>query len=121
MGGRVGRLVEVDDAVAEVLGEGALERRVAGGERGVVAGADVEAVVVLEEERPGGGVEGRHQGLGLDEVAVGLLLCLSERRRVGRGGGIVLRLVLLLLRFGMLGGGGRDGRRRGRHGGAQGG
>jgi hypothetical protein len=28
--------------------------------------------------------------------------------------------VLLLLRFGMLGGGGRDGRRRGRHGGGPG-
>ncbi|GJN24651.1 hypothetical protein PR202_gb12403 [Eleusine coracana subsp. coracana] len=66
VGGRVGGLVEVDDAVAEVLGERALQRRVARGERGVVAGADVEAVVVLQEERPGGGVERRHQGLGLD-------------------------------------------------------
>ena len=119
VGGRVRRLVEVDDAVTEMLGEGALERRVAGGERGVVAGADVEAVVVLEEERPGGGVEGRHKGLRLDEVAISLLLGLGERRRVsgGSGGGVVLRFVLLLLRFGVLRGGGCDGRRRGRHGG----
>jgi hypothetical protein len=108
VGGRVRRLVEVDDAVTEMLGEGALERRVAGGERGVVAGADVEAVVVLEEERPGGGVEGRDKGLRLDEVAISLLLGLSERRRVGggSGGGVVLRFVLLLLRFGVLRGGG---------------
>nr|CAB3455082.1 unnamed protein product [Digitaria exilis] len=91
VGGRVGWLVEVDDAVAEVLGEGALERRVAGGERGVVSGADVEAVVVLQEQRPCGGVEGRHQGLGLDDVAIGLLHGLAERRRVDGGGG-VLRL-----------------------------
>jgi hypothetical protein len=75
-----------------------------------VTGADVEAVVVLEEERSGGGVERRHQGLGLDEVAIRILLGLGERRRVGGGGGI-LRLALLLLGFG-LGDRGRDGRRR---------
>jgi hypothetical protein len=85
--GGVGGLVEVDDAVAEVLGDGALERRVAGGERGVVAGADVEAVVVLEEERPCRGVEGGDQRLRLDEVAVGLRLRLGEGRRVDGGGG----------------------------------
>ena len=98
VGGGVGRLVEVDDAVAEVLGDGALQRGVAGGERGVVAGADVEAVVVLEEERPGGGVEGRDQGLGLDHVAVGLRLGLRQRR--GVGGGDILGLALLLLEIG---------------------
>lgn len=49
---RVRRLVEVDDAVAHVLGQRALERRRAGGDRRVVAGAHVEPVVVAQQQRP---------------------------------------------------------------------
>lgn len=48
VGGGVGGLVEVEDAVFEILREGALEGGEAGGDGGVVAGADVEAVVVFE-------------------------------------------------------------------------
>lgn len=68
VGGGVGGLVEVEDAVSEVFGDGAFEGGVAGGQRRVVAGADVEAVVVLEEDRPLGGVERRGEGLGFDQV-----------------------------------------------------
>lgn len=56
MGGRVGGLVEVDDAVFEVFREGAFEGGVTGGDRGVVAGAYVEAIVVFEKDGPLGGV-----------------------------------------------------------------
>ena len=65
VGGGVGGLVEVDDAVFEVFGEGAFEGGVAGGDGGVVAGADVEAVVVFEENGPLGGVDGGSEALRL--------------------------------------------------------
>lgn len=57
MGGRVCRLVEVDDTVLEVLLDGTLQWGTTCGERGVVAGADVEALVVLQEYWPLGGVD----------------------------------------------------------------
>lgn len=52
VGGRVGGFIEVEDAVLEVLSEGAFERGVTGGDGGVVSGADVETVVVFEEDGP---------------------------------------------------------------------
>ena len=54
VGGWVGGLVQVDAAVAHVLPPRALQRGVSRGDGGVVASADVQAVIVLEEERPGG-------------------------------------------------------------------
>lgn len=65
MGGRVGGLVEVDDAVFEVFREGAFEGGVTGGDGGVVAGADVEAIVVFEEDGPLRGVDGGSEALRL--------------------------------------------------------
>ena len=90
VGGRVGGLVEVEDAVFEVLGEGALQGGVAGGNGGVVAGADVEALVVFEENGPLGGVDGGSEALGLDHQpffsfmlsAAALLLLLLLRVRL---------------------------------------
>lgn len=68
---RVGGLIEIDDAVPDVVDERPLKRRVTGGERGVVSGSYVEAVVVLEEDRPLGSVNGGCETLGLDhEIGV---------------------------------------------------
>lgn len=66
VGGRVGGLVEVEDAVFEVLGEGALQGGVAGGDGGVVAGADIETLIVFEEDGPLGGVDWGSEALRLD-------------------------------------------------------
>ena len=77
---RVGRLVQVDHAILEVFLERPLERRVPVGDGRVVAGAHVELVIVLEQQRPLGGVE-RRRRLRLDH-------------KVDR---ILRRLVLLLL------------------------
>jgi hypothetical protein len=71
--GRVGRLVEVNDTRADVLLEVALQGRAAIGDGSEVASSDEELVVVLEEERPLAGVEGRSGRLGLDGVLI--LLC----------------------------------------------
>lgn len=49
---RISRLVEVHDTVLDVLGERSFQRRVAGRKRSVVAGTNVELVVVFEENRP---------------------------------------------------------------------
>lgn len=68
MGRWIRGLIKIEDAVSEVFGDGAFEGGVAGGERGVVAGADVEAVVVLEEDRPLRCVERWSEGLGFDQV-----------------------------------------------------
>ena len=75
----VSGLVEIDNTVLDVLLERALERGVTGGERGVVSGSHVEAIVVLEEDRPLRGVNGWSEALGLDhEVLLGRLG--AERR-----------------------------------------
>jgi hypothetical protein len=90
--------VEVEDPALDVLREGALERGGAERERGVVVGAYVQLVKVLEEERPVSRVQrfGVDVGgfdleadLGLD-LADGLLLFLllfllsSRRDRIGQ-------------------------------------
>ncbi|KAL6975852.1 hypothetical protein U1Q18_024648 [Sarracenia purpurea var. burkii] len=62
-----GRIGGVDDAVADAFGERAFEGGEIGGERGVVFGSDIEAVVVLEENRPLRGVEGGSEALGVDQ------------------------------------------------------
>lgn len=64
----VGGLVEINDTVPDVLSERSLERRVTGGKRGVVSGSNIEAVVVFEEDRPLGSVNGGGEALGLDHV-----------------------------------------------------
>ena len=92
VGGRVGGLVEIEDAVLEVIGEGALQRGVTGRDWGVVSGSYVEAVVVLEEDRPLGGVEGWGEALGFDHEVGGVFL--SWLGAVGIG---MLVLLLLLL------------------------
>lgn len=68
VGKRVRGLIEVEDTVPDVLGERALEGGETRGERGVVSCAYVEAVVVLEEDRPLGGVEGGREALRFDRV-----------------------------------------------------
>lgn len=100
VGGRVGGLVEVEDTVLEVFGEGSLERGVTGGDRGVVSGADVEAVVVLKEDWPFGGVYGGSEALWFDHevlalfffcfIMFGVLLLLGV---FGEGHGFVFRVL----------------------------
>lgn len=68
---RVGGFIEVDDPVTEVFGQRALQRGKPSWERGVMASTDIEAIVVFEEDRPFGGVEGWREGLGLDEEIFG--------------------------------------------------
>lgn len=98
MGGRVSRLVEVEDAVFEILREGAFERGVAGGERGVVAGTDVEAVVVFEEDGPLGGVDGGCELLRFDHelwFVFGLVVIFGGGGSVVGFGGAAVVLLLL--------------------------
>lgn len=58
---RVGGLVEVDDTVAHVVVERALERRAAIGNRRVVTRANIELVKVLLERNPPTPSRVRHQ------------------------------------------------------------
>lgn len=60
-------LIEIDDSVPDVFGQRPLERGVTGGKRRVVSGSHVEAVVVLEEDRPLGSVNGGCETLGFDQ------------------------------------------------------
>ena len=53
MGGRVGRLVQVDDSVLDVVTDGAPQGRTAGLEGSVVACANHHAVVVLRNKLGG--------------------------------------------------------------------
>lgn len=64
----IGGLVEVDDAVLDVGGNVAGQGRSAGGDGGVVGRAHIEGRVVLQQERPAGGVEGGGVGRGFDDV-----------------------------------------------------
>jgi len=102
--GGVSGLVEVEDAVFEVFREGAFEGGVAGGDGGVVAGADVESVVVFEEDGPLGGVNGGSEALWLYHqplifaclflfllAAAAILLLLAFRLRHGDGRVLGLR------------------------------
>lgn len=108
MGGGIGGFVEVEDAVTDVVLERAFEGGMAGGERRVVASSDVEAVVVLEQDGPLGGVQGRGEGLGFDKVVfLHRVLCLSGDESRGFGffcfcfssidDGVLVLLLLLLL------------------------
>ena len=95
---RVCRLVEVENAALDVLRQRALQRGRSEGQRGVVVGANVELVEVLEQQRPVGGVKGLGVDLGrLDleadlglDVADGLLVLLlllflgARRRGIGQ-------------------------------------
>ena len=65
---RVGRLVEVDDAILQVLLERPLERRVARRDGRVVPRPHGELVVVLEEQRPRRRVERGRRRARLDHV-----------------------------------------------------
>ena len=56
VGAGVGGLVEVDDAVLQVLGEGSFEGRGAGGDGGVVFGKHIHLFVVFEQQWPLGAV-----------------------------------------------------------------
>ena len=55
--GRVGWFVEVYDTVGKVVLQLALQRRRPGRDRGVVPRADVQLVVVLQQQWPRGGVD----------------------------------------------------------------
>mmetsp|Transcript_12712 Transcript_12712/g.32400 ORF Transcript_12712/g.32400 Transcript_12712/m.32400 type:complete len:232 (+) Transcript_12712:697-1392(+) len=52
MRGRVGRFVEIDYAISDVVVEGSLEGCTAKGIWNIVASADVQFVVVLQQQRP---------------------------------------------------------------------
>ena len=95
---RVCRLVEVEDAALDVLRQRPLQRGRSEGQRGVVVGANIELVEMLEEQRPVSGVKGLGVDLGrLDleadlglDVADGLLVLLlllflgARRRGIGQ-------------------------------------
>ena len=95
---RVCRLVEVENAALDVLRQRPLQRGRSEGQRGVVIGANIELVEMLEEQRPVGGVKGLGVDLGrLDleadlglDVADGLLVLLlllflgARRRGIGQ-------------------------------------
>lgn len=71
---RVRRLVEIDNAVLDVVRQWPLQRRVAGGKRSVVAGTDVEFVVVFEKNRPLRSVDGGSEALRLyQEISGGVV------------------------------------------------
>lgn len=97
MGGRIGRLVQVDDSIPDIIIKGAFERRMASRDRGVVTGADIELVVIFEEEGPFGGVEGRSMRLGLDEVMGGSLLVAKGREGVVGDEAFLLKLDVVFL------------------------
>ena len=63
----VGGLVEVDDAVLEVLFEGPCQRGAPDRQWSVVAGPDVQLVVIFEQERPRARVEPGSVRAGSDE------------------------------------------------------
>lgn len=88
--GRVGGLVEVEDAVLEMFGEGSLERGVTGGDRSVVSCSDVEAVVVLKEDWPFGGVYCGSEALWFDHEVLPLFFFF-----------MMLGVLLLLAGFGV--------------------
>ena len=80
--GRVGGLVQIDNSISNVQLQRPLERRVPARDWRVVAGSDVEFVVVFQEKRPARGIKLRSDLLGLDHklswrftVCLGLLLC----------------------------------------------
>ena len=110
--GGVGRLVEVEDAVADVLGQRALQRGAAGGDGRVVTGAHNQRIVALEQQRPLGRGQrgGRLLGLQVELRGEGRGSRGGGRvRGEGRGGGsggdegsggCLLVLLLLLLLFG---------------------
>mmetsp|Transcript_33747 Transcript_33747/g.100096 ORF Transcript_33747/g.100096 Transcript_33747/m.100096 type:complete len:511 (-) Transcript_33747:10-1542(-) len=85
---RVGGLVEVDDAVLEVLGEGALERSAPVRDRRIVPGPHIELIVVLQQQRPLRRVERRRAALRLDEEVVRVL-----RRRSGAARHLLLAVL----------------------------
>ena len=50
MGGRIGRLVEIDYSTANIVLDRTLERRAAIGERSVMTRANIELVIILTEK-----------------------------------------------------------------------
>lgn len=84
----VSGFVEIDDAVPDVVDERALERGVTVGKRRVVSGSYIEAVVVLQENRPLRGVDRGSEALGLDDEVFGggvVVVGVSGVRGEGRG------------------------------------
>lgn len=65
---RVSRFIEVDNTIPDVLSEGAFERRVARGKWRIVSCSNVKAVIVLEENRPFGGVNRWSEALWFNEI-----------------------------------------------------
>lgn len=102
MRGRIGRLVQVDDSIPDIIIKGAFERRMASRDRGVVTSADIELVVILEQDGPFGGVEGRSMRLGLDEVMGGSLLVAKGREGVVGDEAFLLKLDILFLSYSLL-------------------
>ncbi|PON66899.1 hypothetical protein PanWU01x14_106850 [Parasponia andersonii] len=99
----IGWFIKIHDTVPDVLGERALERGVTGGKRSVVSGPYIEAIVVLEEDRPLRSVNGGSVALRLDHE-IGVLLL----SRIGAQIGdwlwgvwcLIFRAMLLLLLLG---------------------
>lgn len=86
----VSGFVEIEDAVPDVLGKRALERGVTVGERRVVSGSYIEAVVVLQENRPLRGVDRGSEALGLnDEVFGGGVVVVGVGGVGGEGRGVL--------------------------------
>lgn len=63
---RVGGFIQVGDTIANVFVDRAAQGGVAAGDWGVMAGANMKLVVILEEQRPAGSVQSRGAGLRLN-------------------------------------------------------
>lgn len=97
VGAGVRGLVEVDHAVFQVLFQGTLQWRGARRDRRVVAGQDVHRLVVLEQERPVGGVRQRTRRGWFDYVLLGQHLGVQlDLLLDGLGSGLVLLGLLIL-------------------------
>lgn len=102
MGRRIGRFIQIDDSIPDIVEKRPFEGRVSSRERGIVTSSHVELVVVLEKDGPFGGIQGRGERLRFDkEIGGGLLVT-----KGGEGEGVVgrdgLRVVLVLHGFALL-------------------
>jgi hypothetical protein len=93
---RVGGLVQVDDPVLQVLLERPRQRRAPDRQRRVVAGPDVQLVVVLEQKRPRARVEPGGVRAGGDESGRCCGAIVVRGRFRCRNGRPVVGLALLL-------------------------
>jgi hypothetical protein len=92
MRGWIGRFVQIDDPITQVLFKSPSKWRSTSGEWSVMRRPDVEFVVILEKERPSGCVKFGSGGGGSNDLG-----CCCCRFRDSNYGRAVFGLALLLL------------------------